>query len=133
MQAKTEDFFKLCMNNSTMINVKASMRCIPFWGNSSVQFNAVAQLYLTLCYPMDCSRPGFPVHHQLPEVAQTQVHRVSDAIQASHPLSSPSPPAFIFPSIRIFSNESVLHIRWPKYWSFSFSINPSNEYSNDFL
>ena len=68
--------------------------------------------------------PGFPVHHQLPEFAQTPVHRVSDTIQPSHPLSSPS----IFPSNRVFSNESVLHIRWPKYWSFSFSINPSNEY-----
>ena len=57
------------------------------------------------------------------------VHRVSDAIQPSHPLPSPSPPTFIFPSIRVFSNESVLHIRWPKDWSFSFSISPSNEYS----
>ena len=73
--------------------------------------------------------PGFPVHHQLPELAQTQVHQVSDAIQPSHPLSSPSPPAFNFSSIRVFSNESVLHIRWPKYWSFSFSISASNEYS----
>ena len=81
-----------------------------------------------LCDPMDCSTPGFPVHHQLLELAQTHVHRVSDAIQPSHPLSSPSPPAFkIFP--RVFPNESVLHIRWPKYCSFSFSISPSNEYS----
>ena len=56
------------------------------------------------------------------------VHCVSDAIQPSHPLSSPSLPS-IFPSIRVFSNELVLHIRWPKYWSFSFSISPSNEYS----
>ena len=69
------------------------------------------------------------VHHQLPELSQTHVHRVADAIQPSHPLSSPSPPAFIFPSIRIFSSESVLCIRWPKYWSFSFSISPSSEYS----
>ena len=78
---------------------------------------------------MDRSTPGFPVHHQLPELAQTDVHRVGDAIQPSHPLSSPSPPAFNFPSIRVFSNKSVLCIRWPKYWSFSFSISPSNEYS----
>ena len=78
---------------------------------------------------MDCSTPGFPVHHQLLELAQTHVHRVSDAIQPSHPLSSPSPLPSIFPSIRVFSNESVLNIRWPKYWSFSFSISPSNEYS----
>ena len=78
---------------------------------------------------MDCSTPGLPVHHQLPELAQTHVHRVSDAIQSSHLchplLLLPS----IFPSIRVFSNESVLCIRWPKYWSFSFSIIPSNDYS----
>ena len=73
--------------------------------------------------------PGFPVHHQLLELAQTHVHRVGDAIQPSHPLSSPSPPASICLCIRVFSNESVLLIRWPKYWSFSFSISPSSEYS----
>ena len=78
---------------------------------------------------MDCSTPGFPVHHQLLELIQTHVHQVSDAIQPSHPLSSPSPPTFNPSSIRIFSNDSVLHIRWPKYWSFSFSISPFNEYS----
>ena len=60
----------------------------------SVQFSSVAQLCLTLCDPVDCSMPGFPVHHQLPELTQTHVCRVSDAIQPSHPLSSPSPPAF---------------------------------------
>ena len=80
---------------------------------------------------MDCSVSGFPVHHQLPEISQTHVHWVSDAIQPSHPLSSPPPflllPS-IFPSIRVFSNESVLRIKWRKYWSFSFSISPSNEY-----
>ena len=76
---------------------------------------------------MDCSMPGFPVHHQLLELAQTQVHWVSDAIQLSYPPSSSSPPAFNLSSIRVFSNESVLCIRWPKYWSFS--ISPSNEYS----
>ena len=79
--------------------------------------------------PMNRSTPGFPVHHQLPEFTQTHVHRVGDAIQPPHPLSSPSLPPSIFPSIRVFSNESVLPIRWPKYWSFSFSISPSNEYS----
>ena len=73
--------------------------------------------------------PGFLFHHQHLELAQTYVHQVSDAIQPSHPLSSPSPPAFNLSSIRVFSNDSVLHIRWPKYWSFSFSISPSNEYS----
>ena len=79
---------------------------------------------------MDCSMPGLPVHHQLREFTQTHVHWVFDAIHPSHPLSSPSPPASVFPSIKVFSNdESVLHIRWPKYWSFSFSISPSSEYS----
>ena len=78
---------------------------------------------------MDCSTPAFPVHHQLQELAQTHIHKVSDAIQPSHPLSSPSPPASVFPSIRVFSNESVLCIRWPRYWSLSFSISPSSEYS----
>ena len=78
---------------------------------------------------MDCSTPSFPVYHQLPELAQTPVHWVSDAIQPSHPLSSLSPSAFKFSRIRVFSNESVLCIRWPKYSSFSFGISPSNEYS----
>ena len=77
----------------------------------------------TLCDPMNCSTPGLLVHHQLLEFTQTHVHRVSDAIQPSHPLSSPSPPAFNL------SNELVLQIRWPKCWSFSFSISPSNEHS----
>ena len=81
----------------------------------------------TLCDPMDCSTPGLPVHHQLPELAQIHVHPVSDAIQPSHPLSPCLLLPSIFPSIRVFSNESVLHIRWPKYWSFSFNISPSNE------
>ena len=76
---------------------------------------------------MDCSTPGFPVLHHLPEFAQTHVHWVGDAIQPFHPLS-PSPPTFNLSSIRVFSNESVLHIRWPKYWSFSFSISSSNEH-----
>ena len=80
---------------------------------------------------MNYSTPGLPVHHQLQEPTQTHVHHVSDAIQLSHLLSSPFLPPSIFPSIRIFSNESVLHIRWSKCWSFSFrfSISPSNEYS----
>ena len=77
---------------------------------------------------LDCSTPGFPVHHCLLEFAQTHVHRVSDAIQPSHPLS-PSPPALNPSQIRIFSKESALWIRWPKYWSFSFSISPSSEHS----
>ena len=97
--------------------------------SSSVQFSSVTQSCLTLCDPMECSTQGFPVHHQLPELAQTHAHQVTDVILPSYPLSSPSPPPSIFPSIRVFSNESVLPIRWPKYWSFSFSISPSNEYS----
>ena len=80
---------------------------------------------------MDCTTPGLPVHHQLLEFTQTHVHWVGDAIQSSHPLMSPFLfllPS-IFPSIRVFSNESVLCIRWPEDWSFSFNISPSNEYS----
>ena len=73
--------------------------------------------------------PGLPVHHQFPEFTQTHVHWVGDAIQTSHPLSSLSPPAFNLCSIRVFSNELILCIRWPKYLSFSFSISPANEYS----
>ena len=78
---------------------------------------------MTLCDAVAFSTPGIPILYCLLELAQTRVHRVSDAIQASHPLLSPSLPAWVF------SNESVLHIRWPKYWSFSFSISLSNEYS----
>ena len=96
-------------------------------GQGLAQFSSVAQSCPTLCNPMNCSTPGLPVHHQLPEFTQTRVHRVSDAIQPSilcHPLLllPPTPP-----SIRIFSNESTLHMRWPKYWSFSLSIIPSKE------
>ena len=92
------------------------------------QFSSVAQSCLTLCDLMNHSSPGLPVHHQLPELTQTHVHRVGDAIQPSHLcrplLLLPS----IFPSIRVLSNESALHIRWPKFWSFSFNISPSNEH-----
>ena len=91
--------------------------------------SSITQSSLTLCDPMDCSAPGFTVHHQLLEFVQTHVHWVSDAsnhlILCCPLLLLPS----IFPSIRVFSKESVLHIRWPKCWSFSFSISPSNEYS----
>ena len=90
---------------------------------SSIISYSVAQSCLTLCDPMNHSTPGLPVHYQLLESTQTHVHWVGDAIQPSHPLSSPSPP-----SIRVFSNESVLRIRWPKYWSFNFNISPSNEH-----
>ena len=87
---------------------------------SPFQFSSVTQSYPALCSPIDCSTPGLPVHHQLLEIAQTHVCWVGDAIQPSYP---------IFASIRVFSKKSVLSIRWPKYWSFSFSISPSKEYS----
>ena len=77
---------------------------------------------------MNCSTPGLPVHHQLPESTQTHAHRVGDAIQPSHPLLSLLLLPPIPPSIRVFSNESTLRMRWPKYWSFSFNISPSNEH-----
>ena len=90
-------------------------------------FSSVAQLCSTLCIPTGCSTPGLPVHHQLPELAQTHVHWVSDShLTLCRPLLLlPS----VLPSIRVFSNESVLCIRCPKYWSFSFNISPPNEYS----
>ena len=77
---------------------------------------------------MNRSTPGLPVHHKLPEFTQTHVHRVGDAIQLCHTLSSPSPPAFNHSQHQGFSNESTLRMRWPKYWSFIFSISPSNEH-----
>ena len=101
--------------------------CLAYDPGPSVQFSSVTQSCPTLCNPMNHSMPGLPVHHQLPEFTQTHVHWVRDAIQPSHPLLSPSPPAF--PSIRVFTNESALRIMWPKYWSLSFGISPSNEYS----
>jgi len=95
---------------------------------SSLIFSSVAQLCPTLCDSMNCSTLGLPVHRQLPEFTQTHIHSISDAIQPSHPLSSPSPPAPIPPSITVFSNESTLCMRWPKYWHFSFSISTSKEH-----
>ena len=90
---------------------------------------SVTQWCPTHCNAKDCSVLGFPVLHHLLELAQTHIHCIRDAIKPSCPLLSPYPPASIFPSIRIFSKESALCIRWPKYWSFSFSLSPSNEYS----
>ena len=89
-----------------------------------VQFSSVAQSCPTLCNPMDRSMPGCPVHHQLPESTQTRVQPSNCLILCRPLLLLPS----IFPSIRVFSNESALCIRWPKYWSFSFNISPSNEH-----
>ena len=96
---------------------------------ASVQFSSVAQSCQTLCDPMDCSIPGFPVHHQLLSLLKLMsIESVmpSNHLILCHPLLLL---LSIFPSIRVFSSESVLCIRWPKYWSFSFSISPSNEYS----
>ena len=105
------------------------MRIIVDGSRDSSCCCSVTQSCLTHCDPMDCSIRGFPVQHQLPELAQTHICQVSDAIQPSHPLWPLLLLPLVFPSIRVFSNESVLRIRWPKYWSFSFSISPSNEYS----
>ena len=109
-----------------------SCSCIK-WGQyvfqPCIQFSSVTQSCPTLCDPMNCSTPGLFVHHQLLESTQTHVHCVSDGFNhliLCHPLLLlPS----IFPRIRVFSNESALCIRWPKYWSFSFSISPTNKYS----
>ena len=117
---------------NTWIHLVRHLVELPFWYyyilHIFIQFSLVTQLCPTLRDPMDCNTPGLPVHHQLPESTQTHLHWVGDAIQPSHPLLplllSPS----IFPSIRVFSNESALCIRWPKYWSFSFNISHSNEH-----
>ena len=110
--------FRSCLNiSSALLSL--------FLDFSSVEFSSLAQSCSTLCDPMNHSVPGLPVHHNLPAFTQTHIHWVRDAIQPSRHLSSPLPPAPIPPSIRVFSNESNLCIRWPKYWSFSFSIIPS--------
>ena len=93
-----------------------------------IQFSSVAKSCPTLCDPMTCSTPGLPVDHQFPEFTQNNVHRVGDAIQPSHPLSSPSPPAPNPSKHQSFSNDSTLCMRWPKYWNFSLSISPSKEH-----
>ena len=97
----------------------------------SVVFSSVAQSCPILCDPMNHNMPGLPVHHQLPEFTQTHVHWVSDAIQPSHPLSSPSSPA-----LNLSQHQDLfkwVSIRWPKYWTFSFSLSPSNEHPGLFF
>ena len=93
------------------------------------QLSSVTQSCPTISDPLYCSMSGYPVHQELPKLSQTLVHLVGDVIQPSLALLTPYPPASIFPSIQVSSNESVLHIGWSKYWSFSFSISLSNEYS----
>ena len=97
--------------------------------NGSVQFSSVAQSCPTLCNLMGCSMPCLSVCRQLPEFTQTHVLWIGDAIQPSHPLTSPSPPAFDLSQHQGLFHETVLPIRCPKYWHSSFSISPSNEYS----
>ena len=117
-------------HSRTPLSRDYSIVCCESLGESSlynipsVHFSSVAQSCPTLCDPMDCSTPGFPVHHQLLELAQTHVHWVDDAIQPSDPLSSPFPPSF-----NLSQNPWISRIRWPEYWSFSFGISPSSEYS----
>ena len=94
---------------------------------SSVQFSH--SVAFNSLWPMDCSMPGLPVHHQLLEFTQTHVHWVGNANQPSHPLYSPSPPTFNLSQHKVLFKWVILGIRWPKYWSFSFSISPTNEYS----
>ena len=124
----------LCYHKSSQLNcscdlspliIKVNKKYDVIW---DAQFSSVAQSCPPLCDPMNSSTPSLPVRHQLPEFTQTHVHRVGDAIQPFHPLSSPSAPTLIPPSIRVFSNESSLRMRWPKYWSFSFSISTLNEH-----
>ena len=110
---------KLKYSSELYVDMACSLSCCYY---------SVTKSCPTLCDPINCSTSGFPVLHCLPEFAQTHVHWVSGDIQSSilcYPLLLPS----IFPSIRVFSNESVLSIRWPEYWSFSFSISSSSEYS----
>ena len=96
-------------------------------GAKRIKFSSITQSHPTLCDPMDCSTPGFPVHHQLPELLKLtfiELVMLSSHLILCHPLFLLPP---IPPSIRIFSNESTLHMRWPNYWSYSFSIIPSKE------
>ena len=104
-----------------------------FWKNVCLEWIftcccSVTKSCPALCNTMDCSTPGFPVLHYLWELAQIHVQWVDDAIYPSHPLLLSSPLPSVFPRIRVFSNESALHIRWPKYWSFSFSISPVKDW-----
>ena len=125
---KTDYLYFLQTTQWHHINSSILARVVLFTPSVSQSVSSVAQSCLTLCDPMNRSMPGFPVHHQLQEFTQTHVHWV--VMPSSHLILScpflllPSIPS----SIRVFSNESTLHMRWPKYWSFNFSISPSNEH-----
>ena len=114
---------KLSINACGRVNYRAVLELL---GN---QFSSVQSLSHIRLFPIPWTAVYLPVQHQLLELTQAQVHWVSDAIQSSHSLSSLLLQPSIFPSIKVFSEDSVLLIRWPKYWSFSFSISPSSEYS----
>ena len=116
---------KVCVVKSMVFPV-VMYGCESWTIKKAVQFSR--SVMSNSLWPHDHSTPGLPVHHQLPEFTQTHVHRVSYAIQPSHPLSSPSPPAPNPSQHQSLSNESTLHMRWPKYWSFSFNISPSKEH-----
>ena len=129
MQASLSIILKLMSIESVMpsnhlILCHPLLLCLQFFP-ASVQFSCSV---MSDSDPMNCSTRGLPIHHQLLECAQTHVHQVGDAIQPSHPLLSPSPPALNLSIIRVFSIESPLRIRWPKDWSVNFSISPSNEH-----
>ena len=112
-----------------LIVLDLSLRVFPFsCVYCQYQFSSVTQSCPTLCDPVNWSTPGLPVHHQLLEFTQTHVHQVSDAVQPSHPLLSPSPPALNLSHHHGLFSESALCIRWPKYWCFSFNISPCNEH-----
>ena len=113
------------IKKNTSVSQQGAYKHTVDYKSSSVQFSSFVQSCLTLCDPMNHSTPGLPVHHHLPEFTQIHIHRVCDAIQPSHPGSSLLLLPPIPPSIRLFSNESTPRMRWPKYWSFSFSIIPS--------
>ena len=115
--------------NNLISQVFKNDKCQAFVFECVSQFSSVTQSCLSFCDPMDCSMPGFPVHHQLLELLKLmsiELVMPSNHLILCHPLLLLP---LIFLSIRVFSKESVLCMRWPKYWSFSFSINPSNEYS----
>ena len=132
----------MCPGNSSLLQSLLLPEMFPLPGTArscsklcweciwlAVQFGLVTQSCPTLCDSMHCSTPGFPVNHQLLELAQTHADWVGEAMQPSHPLSSPFPPAFNLSQYQGLFNELVSCNRWPNYWSFSFSISPSNEYS----